>query len=138
MKRVILWAVVSALILFGAIAIGAWTYHFQSRTAPGISVYLVDDTGGGGGPGIPQIDGYVSGDAGTDGNYTDTATYRVVANPAGKFFVLAHYHVERSGIASEFDLALPVFEQKPDESKWAQLNPHLKACAYVDGSTMSY
>jgi hypothetical protein len=126
------------LVVIVSIVLGAWAYHVQIRTAPSITVSLQDDTGGGGGPGLPEIDGYVNGDSGSDGNYTHSATYRVVANPAGKFFVLGHYHVEHAGVSTEFDQSLPVFDQKPDESKWAQLNPHLKAYAYLDGGTINY
>jgi hypothetical protein len=128
----------TGLVVFGATMLGAWAYHVHTRSAPDISVYLFDDAGGGGGPGLPEIDGYVNGDSGTDGSYTHSATYKVVSNSAGKFFVLAHYHVEHTRVSSEFDQALPVFEQKPDESEWAQLNPHLKACAFLTGGTINY
>ncbi len=138
MKRFVLWAIVPALIVLSTVALGAWAYHVQIRKAPSISVYLVDDTGGGGGPGLAEKDGYVNGDSGLDGAYTHSATYKVVANPVGKFFVLAHYHVEHAGDSTEFDQALPVLDQRPDESKWTQLNPHLKACAYLDGGTINY
>ena len=131
MKKLLL-----GLVVFGAIALGIWFHHIQTRTAPDISVWLVDDSGGGG-CGLPEIDGYVNGFSGTGGGYTSLATYKVVANPAGKFFILAHYHVEHAGTSTEFNQALPVFEQKPDESKWAQLDPHLKACAYLDGGTIN-
>jgi hypothetical protein len=130
--------ILSSLVVLSVTALGGWAYHVHTHIAPDISVHLVDDTGGGGGPGLPEIDGYVNGDSGLDGNYIHSATYKVTSNSAGKFFVLAHYHVEHAGISTEFDQALPVLQQKPDESKWTQLNPHLKAYAYLNGGTINY
>ena len=128
----------TGLVVFGAIASGVWFHHVQTRTAPSISVWLVDDSGSGGGPGVPAIDGFISGNSGLDGFYTHIATYKVVANPSGKFFVLAHYHVVHLGISTEYDLALPVYEKKPYAAQWAKLDSHLTAVAYMDGGTINY
>jgi hypothetical protein len=133
MKRLVL-----SLVLLAVIVGGVGDYYLSTRTAPSISVYLVDDTGGGGGPGLPEIDGYMNGDFGTAGNYTAAGTYKVVANTAGKFFVLAHYHVDRAGVSTEFDRALPVLDQKPEASKWVRLDSHLESCAFLSGGTINY
>ncbi len=133
MKRLLLSILVCALAA-GAVAL--WFGH--PRTAPSISVWLQDDTGGGGGLGIPAVDNYSSGDHGTDGFYASSGTYRVVSNPAGKFFVLAHYQVTHGGKETNFDLCLPVLEKQPAKSGWTPLDQHLSAVAYYDGGTMNY
>jgi len=144
------------IVVIGAIALGIWTYHFQRRepspdsstlrvavekkAVPMVMVWFVslDHPGTGDGTGVPQVDGYVGGERGSGMYYSQGGSYKMVANPSGKFFVLAHYHVEDSGGSTEYDLALPVYEKKPDATKWAKLDSHCAVFAFLNGGTINY
>jgi hypothetical protein len=125
-------------LILAVIASGILPWQMHKRTAPSISVWIQDDTGGGGGPDLPAVDNYVNGDAGMDGQYTHVGKYRIVADSAGKFFVLAHYQVQHNGAVAEFDRCLPVYDIKPERTDWTRLDSHLAAVAFYDGGTIRY
>jgi len=138
MKKFLYACGVLVLVVFCLIA-----PNMRIRTAPAIAVWLQDETGGGTDY-LPAVNGYVSG-RGSANSYSDgkdiynaNYTFKVVSTGNGQFAVLSHYVVERNGVLTTVDRALPVFAERPDKTKWAKVDDHLIACACLSDTTIRY
>jgi len=140
MKRFVLWAVVPAFIVLGAIAYYVVPLH--PRYAPAIQVTL-GNRGGGGGMELPAIDGYRGGGSSSSSNgifsFDAQTKYEIVLIAHGHFAVLAHYNIYRNGLTKPLviDQTLPVFD-KPSQVLPTQVDGDLHAFAYLTGTQTGY
>ena len=144
------------LIVLCAVALTTHAAGAEYRSEPGICVVMQEkgdtlpldaihlrpldgNAAASGGAGGGSACGGVAGAKGPNGcswSYDYSTSYEVISERPGHFTVLAHYNINWNGLSLKVDRMLPVWEKKPDQTKWSSLDRHFTAFAYLTANAI--